>query len=264
MDGFRITDHAALAFERNSVSVLGSVPVSRLPVGAALEAATLCYSRPPMKGFIRALTNEAQTFSLLRRARRNPLTAVYANDGTAQIGVIALRAAEPDQLRTSMHGYYLCARKAMLLKKTAKTAKARLCGAIDEMVDNILEHSEAPDTGMVMFRGTDRFFEVSIADAGVGVSTSLRSNPAFSFVSDAGTAISLALSDGNSRFGPTADRGYGFGTLFRALNTFDAQLRFRSDDYAVEVKGRGPSTKDLSILQKAQLRGFVVSITLTL
>jgi hypothetical protein len=163
-----------------------------------------------------------------------------------------------------LHSLLFAVQKSLNFSRKTSRARQQICGAVEEMVDNIYEHSEAPDTGVVAFYGSPEYVEVSVGDAGIGVLSSLRSNPKFSYLRDTGTAMAEALKDGNSRYGPGEDRGYGFGTLFRALNSLDAELRFRSGDYALEITGRSPSLRNPRILQKGELRGFVVTLQIAL
>ena len=48
-------------------------------------------------------------------------------------------ATVPDVLREPLHGFELAARKAMQFRASANQAKANICGAFQEMVDNVLE-----------------------------------------------------------------------------------------------------------------------------
>lgn len=264
-EGYKFIDRIALALERTPGIVLDdSAAIPDMPLGALIEAAVLSQTSSAFESMLKRLTAQRDIIDALCSAKRAPMKPLYRQHDQETWGILALNDVQHGSLGPSLHGFYLKARQAMAFKGSAVKAKARLCGAVDEMVDNVIQHSNASHTGIVAFRATSERYEVVVADAGIVVLASLRSNPAFSFLSDAGLAMSLAMADGNSRFGPAEDRGYGFGTLFRALMTLDAELRFRSGDYAVEVSGRSPSLKDLHIVQKAQLRGFVVSVTLLL
>jgi hypothetical protein len=104
-------------------------------------------------------------------------------------------------------------------------------------------------------------FELVVSDAGVGVLDSLRSNSEYSNLSDSGTALKLALSDGASRHGSMSGRGYGISQLFRALAHDAGELRFRSGDYALRLWGDAPSlTGRFELSQKSTLLGMTVSI----
>ena len=57
------------------------------------------------------------------------------------------------------------------------------------------------------------------------------------------------------------ENGYGIGTLFKALAHDAGDLRFRSGDHAMSIRGDRPSlTGRVEIVQKAWLDGLVVSV----
>ena len=113
---------------------------------------------------------------------------------------------------------------------------AGLLGAMIEIQDNVYEHSGAPETGLVAYATTATSFEFVVADRGIGVLSSLRENPNYADVSDAGAALGLAITDGVSRFPSETGHGQGFNQLFRALVGHNAELRFRSGDHALTLR----------------------------
>src|SRR6201995_1068818 len=133
-------------------------------------------------------------------------------------------------------------------------------GAMGEIVDNVLEHSEAAPTGFVVFGGRPGFFESAVADDGVGALASLRSNPEYAYLTDEGDALQCALTDGESRYGRAATRGTGFSTLFRSLANMNASLRFRSGDHALSMHGMSPTLVNAHVARKARASGFMVSV----
>jgi len=138
---------------------------------------------------------------------------------------------------------------------------AALLGALVELQDNVYEHSNAPDTGLVAYAVTPTSFEFVVADQGIGVLSSLKQNPKFAEVSDAGLALELAITDGVSRFPAESGRGQGFHQLFRALVGHNAELRFRSDDHALTLHPGSDITSGATILaQVASLSGFSISV----
>ncbi len=136
-----------------------------------------------------------------------------------------------------------------------------LMGALGELLDNIFEHSGRPESGVVAYAASDGAFEFVVADAGRGVLASLRENPEFAGLSDSGTALRVAASDGASRYARSSGHGYGIGQLFRSLAHDAAELRFRSGDHALRIWGDAPSlTGHVEVAQKAWLDGLVVSM----
>lgn len=135
-----------------------------------------------------------------------------------------------------------------------------LVGAIQELESNIYEHSERAETGVVGYRAASGTFEFVVADRGIGVFSSLRKSRQLSHLRDAGTALRFALTEGCSRFGRDTGRGFGFRPLFSSLATLDGILRFRSDDHALVISGRGPKLESARLMQRASSVGFSTSV----
>ena len=139
-----------------------------------------------------------------------------------------------------------------------------MIGALIELQDNVYLHSEAPVTGMVAYAVAPGTFEFVVADAGVGVLASLTKNPEFAELKDSGEALRLAASDGASRFDRSTGHGFGIGQLFRALARDAGELRFRSGDHAMSIRGDQPSlTGKVDTIQKAWLDGLIISVRCT-
>lgn len=139
-----------------------------------------------------------------------------------------------------------------------------ILGALGELQDNVYLHSARPETGIAAYAVAKGSFEFVVADQGIGVLASLRQNPEFASIADAGTALRLAASDGASRLGAASGHGYGIGQLFRALAQHHGELRFRSDDHALTLSGNAPSLGgQVEIAQKARLPGLVISVRCT-
>lgn len=261
---YRLLDQIAIAFEKGVENPLARVK-GKLPfsVGAIVETVILTHTLSAFSNVLPRFGKSAISSSI-NQARRYRNTVIEGQSKDARWGAFCFTAAQPADHRERLFAFELAARKAMPFKRNINQAKANICGALQELVDNIFEHSNSPQTGIVMFVGDADSFELAVGDAGIGVLASLRSNPAYSFLTDSGAALTFALTDGHSRFGRDAGRGCGFTTLFRALRTLDADLRFRSGDYALEVVGRSPVLQGAHTSQKAHLQGFAVSLKLRL
>ncbi|MGJ5044160.1 ATP-binding protein [Bradyrhizobium sp. HKCCYLRH1062] len=159
--------------------------------------------------------------------------------------------------------FQLEAHKAALAAGFASQAVSRLMGAMGEIVDNVLEHSEAAPTGFVVFGSRAGVFEFVVADDGVGVLASLRSSPEYAHLADEGDALQCALTDGESRHGKAAKRGTGFSTLFRSLVNMNASLRFRSGDHALSMQGTSPTLVTAHVARKPHASGFMTSVRCT-
>jgi hypothetical protein len=156
--------------------------------------------------------------------------------------------------------FKLDAHKAALAAGFPSQAVSRLLGAMGEIADNVLEHSDAAPTGFIVFCGRPGSFEFAVADDGIGVLASLRSNQQYAHLADDGDALQCALTDGESRFGKAAQRGTGFSTLFRSLVNMNASLRFRSGDHALSIHGKSPTLVNAHVARKPYAAGFMTSV----
>lgn len=112
---------------------------------------------------------------------------------------------------------------------------ASLAGAMGELQDNVYQHSGAAHTGLVAYAVTDKSFEFVVADRGMGVLETLRQNPDYAYLSDAGAALTEAIRPGVSRFPASSGRGLGFIQLCKSMVTDRVELRFRSGDHALTL-----------------------------
>jgi hypothetical protein len=158
--------------------------------------------------------------------------------------------------------YQLAMHKALLAAGFPSLFARGLVGAMDELQNNVRDHSDAVDTGLIAYRVTAERVEWVVSDRGIGVLTSLKSG-AFPSLTDAGEALKVALTDGRSRFGTLSGRGYGFRELFKAMSARNGSLRFRSDDQALTIAGVSPSLSRAQLQQRAHVPGFCVTVNCT-
>jgi len=137
----------------------------------------------------------------------------------------------------------------------------QLVAAMQELENNIHEHADAPETGIVAYRAEPGVFEFVVADRGIGILRSLRSCARHTELGDEGEALEAALTDGVSRYGLNHNRGYGFRPIFTGLVNLQGELRFRSGDHAVTMDGTSPAIATARTSQKAAIDGFFASIT---
>jgi hypothetical protein len=136
----------------------------------------------------------------------------------------------------------------------------QLAAAIEELENNIHEHSEAVDTGILAYRAVPGEFEFVAADRGIGILESLRQCPAFAALVDHGKALQSALAEGISRFGTHSGRGMGFRPIFIGLLDMYGSLRFRSGDHALIMDGTSPQLSTAQLAQKPVIDGFFASV----
>ena len=134
-----------------------------------------------------------------------------------------------------------------------------LQAALHEMVDNALDHAEAPVPVLVGYRvlaGTALF---CVVDVGRGVLASLRSNPAYQRLQRDKDAIQEALHDGVSRYGPNRG-GLGFRQVFKALLAQWGYLRFRSGNGSITMDGDDLDADKGEARYPPSLPGFQVTV----
>jgi len=140
------------------------------------------------------------------------------------------------------------------------TAPRQLAAAMEELENNIHEHSDAADTGLLAFRAAAGVFEFVAADRGIGILSSLKRCTNYTAVADHGDALRTALTDGTSRFGTDSRRGYGFRPIFLGLANLRGSLRFRTGDHALIMNGTSPNLATAQLAQKPAIDGFFASI----
>jgi anti-sigma regulatory factor (Ser/Thr protein kinase) len=108
-----------------------------------------------------------------------------------------------------------------------------LTGAVIEMADNVWQHSDSASPGLVAYQIRRRKFAFSVADDGVGVLASLRTNAQFHNLSSSMEAIREAIEPGISR--NEDGGGMGFPSLLHALADLWGTARIRSGEAAVVI-----------------------------
>jgi hypothetical protein len=201
-----------------------------------------------------SLGGSAPLVEALRSARRH-----WICPATRMTGIFRTPPSWPEE-DTHWVGFGLAAQKAAIAAGFHRKIAAQFVGAIGEMVSNIYEHSGAPGSGIAAFKAGSNAFEFVVTDSGVGVLESLHSCANYEGVSDHGTALRLALTDGVSRFGPDANRGHGFRPIFVGLANLNGFLRVRSGDHALVIDGQNIDMMFAKTAQKVWFKGFFVSV----
>lgn len=145
----------------------------------------------------------------------------------------------------------------------ADSVAAGLIGAIHELADNVIQHSEAPSGGIAAFAGTASSFEYVVADAGIGMLASLRRAPEFRSLRDDLEALPLAVTPGVSRHGRGAGYGFGYRAVFLPLKAAHGTVRLRSGQAVLEVTGAGPRPDQGRCSQRPRHQGVVVSVEIS-
>ena len=133
----------------------------------------------------------------------------------------------------------------------------QLVAAMEELENNIHEHADAPETGMLAYRAEPGAFEFVVADRGIGVLRSLRRCATYAALPDEGKALEAALTDGVSRHGPDSNHGHGFRPIFTGLMNLHGELRFRSGDHAVHDGRNKPHARHVADRAESANRRFL-------
>jgi len=157
-------------------------------------------------------------------------------------------------------GFGLAIQQGAVASSIPKKIASQLTAAVWELYSNLYEHSGASETGLIVFRAGPNRFEFVVADKGIGVLKSLNSCAEYAALEDHGEALRLTLTDGISRHGTGASRGYGFRPLFIGLANLNGSLRFRSGNHALVIDGQNPSLMTARIAEKVPITGFLVSV----
>jgi hypothetical protein len=179
---------------------------------------------------------------------------------TGRLGVMRLGDDFGDDEETRWTGFGLKADKAMQAAGLPAGLAGQLVGATKELHSNVYEHSEKSGTGLVAFAVHQDMAEFIVADSGVGVLASLRSNPAHALVEKDGEALRLALQPGVSRYAGEPLRGHGFDLMFTGLLNRNSKLRFRSGTAAVTIDGCGQGNPVPVIRERPAMEGFLIAV----
>lgn len=178
-----------------------------------------------------------------------------ARDGRQ--GLISSTGLQCENILTS---FKIDAHKAAQAAGFASTA-ALLVAALGELIGNVVDHSEALDSGIALFAAQSGQFEFVIADSGIGARASLARNPEYASLGDEGSALQAMVEAGVSRFPRHTGHGNGFRPIFEKLADMTGQLRFRSGDYALTLDGRFGDRVARQVAQKPRLRGVFAAIS---
>jgi hypothetical protein len=246
---FNVLDDLVLAHER------GRTPAVRLEPGPCLGSIVeLLHFCEEHHGALTYCASPETTAIGQAFQTRKP---TYLNGEMA--GFVTARRAAFKNADTYWDAFMFALLKAMRTAGFPSLFSRGLVGALDEMQNNVHDHSNASDTGLIAYRVSDEKVEWTVADRGIGILSGLKSG-AFPSLNDSGEALKIALTDGRSRFGVGKGRGYGFRELFKALSARHGTLRFRSDDQVLTITGVSPSLSRARLQQRAQVSGFSVTV----
>lgn len=115
---------------------------------------------------------------------------------------------------------------------TPMTAKA-LTGAVSEIINNVWQHAQAMSPALLVYHLEPERVHIGVADVGVGVLNSLRTNPRYESLTTSMSALKKAMAVGVSRYDEQG-HGYGFDTLLRAVADQWGAVRLRTGQAVLE------------------------------
>lgn len=157
--------------------------------------------------------------------------------------------------------FCLDVRRACIASNFPTKIAAQFLGALGELRSNIYEHSNDTQSGLIAYQQRYKRIDFVVADDGIGLLNSLKTNSLYGNLDNYGDALELALTEGCSRFGNNVGRGYGFRPLFVGLANLHGKLRFRSGDHALIIDGDPPSLMNAQKAQKTFMPGFFISLS---
>lgn len=131
-----------------------------------------------------------------------------------------------------------------------------LAGAVAEMADNLWLHSETDLRGLLAYQVRRRKFAFSVADTGVGILASLRTNRRYKWLRSSMEAIRWAIEPGVSR---NDGGGMGFPSLLHALADLWGSARLRSGESRLLID-RGEEHRKSDYAYLPHLPGVHVSV----
>jgi anti-sigma regulatory factor (Ser/Thr protein kinase) len=133
----------------------------------------------------------------------------------------------------------------------SKAVSSRITGAIAELTNNVWDHSERLNTGLLGFEVRNRQFTIVIADLGVGILESLRKNPTHDAIRTHAAAIEKALVPGISRF-QDPFRGNGFIDFLSVVTDLHGIARLRTGNVALTID----RTREQEVRRREYLLGL--------
>lgn len=138
-----------------------------------------------------------------------------------------------------------------------------LGGALEEMVDNVLQHASKdlarPAPAIMAFEVADRAFTFSVGDVGRGVLKSLRENERWNTLADDEVALNAVVVHQASRRG--AEPGTGFSLVVRTLADLGS-FRYRTGKaYVIVETGTAAHTRTTVLGASTSLFGVQLVVS---
>lgn len=144
------------------------------------------------------------------------------------------------------------------------TLSAGMAGAVGELADNVVRHSQSAGPRVAGFSCNPGLFEYVVGDVGIGMLASLRRAPEFRSLADDLEALPLAVTPGVSRLGRDVGYGYGYRAVFAPLSAANGTVRLRSGAAVLTMAGVGPTFDRGVCAQRPHQQGVTVTVRVSL
>lgn len=249
---FDYLDDICLAVSNGGISLSDLPHTKAIELGPLLELShTLTLNHGASENW---LSNGIFDPLLKAHSSMNPF---YSED-SVQLGYVPIDDLK--RIETAETDFCIRANRAAVSVGFTKPDAAKLVAAIVELYTNAIEHSKSIEAAYVAFAAHQGNYEFVVADKGIGVLESLKTNPNYSELEDSGSAMELALTEGISRHDHAPDRGRGFRPVFIGLANISQSIRFRSNDHSHELVRLSDGSIPAFTKQKANLDGFFCSV----
>jgi anti-sigma regulatory factor (Ser/Thr protein kinase) len=203
------------------------ITTTEMSLAAGIELASWKLSNPENVVISAKNSKTWQTIELLGWPNINDFTKAQKESLVLQ----RLPATPADNSWTALKMEFM---RTLRTNGFSKTVSSRITGAIAELTNNVWDHSERTNTGLLGFDVRNQQFTVVIADFGIGVLESLRKNPAHQAVLTPAAAIEKALIPGISRF-QDPSRGAGFIDFLSVVTDLHGVARLRTGNVALTI-----------------------------
>ena len=222
----------------NNFSELLLLPRTGFSIGAIVELA--CVRRhciPPVQSLLKAWAESSpilsEAFTVFDRAKYPSRENMWSTRDLEFFPIVG--GNWPDKIKYHPFESRFC--KAAKTSGFGDMADA-LTGALFEMADNVVQHSGLDSAnaspGLIGYYVCDGHVAFAVGDAGRGVLTSLKGNPAWATLPDSKTALLAIVEQSASRRVGFGD-GEGFKQVFRSLVDFNGIVEMHSYDGRIKL-----------------------------
>lgn len=251
---YELLDDICLAVQ-SSQAIIANLPNTHVEsLGPFLELIQTQQSLLPSQGSKNWLSVEK--YRALLNVKQQ--SKVWLDTGAGEQGFISIPQLQDDA--NSRTNLMLCVKRAAIKSGFSNDHAGQFSAAVNEMYSNAIEHSENAESGYVAFLSEPGKFEFVVADSGIGILRSLKSNPLYASLTNSGSALEMALKEGVSRHYVEKGHGFGFRQLLVGLANISNYIRFRSGDYGRIIQRGKNGAIEGTTIQLSNIEGFFCSV----